>query len=530
MAGLLASFLFSACTPSEPRADIVIVNGLEPESLDPAIITGQADARVALGLFEGLTRFDPVTAKGIPGIAESWDISPDGLTYTFHLRSNAVWSTGEPITAQDFVYSWLRVLDPLTASDYAGQLFFLKNAEDFQTGKIKDPSLVGVHALDDRTLRVDLHSPTAFFIDLCAFQTLSVVPRKAIEAHGDRWIMTPPVPVSGAYLLESWRIHDKIRLRKNPRYWDAANTRNNVVDLLPVDSDAIAMNLYETGQADIVWDKTVIPMHLMDMLTNRPYCHIFDYLGTYFLRINTTRKPLDDVRVRKALALCIDKESLTKKLNKAGEKAASHFTPKGLANYEPPEGLGYDPNQARRLLADAGYPGGKGFPTFQYLFNSSKQNEQFAVEIQAMLRRELGIRIELRQVEWKVYLVALSSLDFDIARSSWIGDYADSNTFLDMWMSNNGNNRTGWKNQRYDQLVRDGNMQLDPKQRAQLLREAETLLVRDELPIIPLYFYVGINFYDPKKIDGIYLNILDEHPISAIARINGRARLSSAHR
>jgi oligopeptide transport system substrate-binding protein len=520
---LLAFFfasLLCSCTPSEPRADLVIINGAEPESLDPVVITGQADGRVVHALFDGLTRFDPVTAKAIPAIAEHWTTSPDGRTYTFFLRSNAVWSTGEPITAHDFVYSWLRVLHPLTACDYAGQLFYIKNAEAFQTGTIKDASQVGIHALDERTLQVELNTPTVFFLDLCALPTLAVVPRKAIEAHGDRWIMTQPLPVSGAYLLESWRIHDKIRLRKNSRYWDAANTRNEVVDILPVDSASIAMNLYETGQADIVWDKNVIPMDLMDTLTNRPYCHLFDYLSTYFIRINTTRKPFNDVRVRRALALAIDKEYLTKKLNKAGEKAAHYYTPKGAANYDPPEGLRYDPVQARRLLAEAGYPGGANFPAIQYLFNSNKQNEQFGVEIQEMFRRELGIGIELRQLEWKVYLVARSSLDYDLARSTWIGDYADPNTFLDMWMSNSGNNQTGWKNPRYDQLIRDGNMQLDSKKRAQLLREAETLLVGEEVPIIPIYFYVGINFYDPKKIDGIYLNILDEHPISAIARLD----------
>src|SRR6266850_8607703 len=244
LALLLTTVFLAACSPREPRADLIIVNGAEPESLDPAIITGQPDSRVVLSLFEGLTRFDPTTGSGIAGLADHWEISPDVRVFTFHLRSNAVWSTGEPITAHDFVYSWIRALDPNTASDYAGQLFFVENAEEFNSAKIKDPSLVGVHAVDDRTLRVNLKSPCAFFLDLCAFQTLAVVPRKWIQTYGDRWIMTRPVPVSGAYLLEDWRIHDKIRLRKNPRYWDAAQTRNEIVDILPVESATIALNLY----------------------------------------------------------------------------------------------------------------------------------------------------------------------------------------------------------------------------------------------------------------------------------------------
>ncbi|HMC27955.1 MAG TPA: peptide ABC transporter substrate-binding protein, partial [Verrucomicrobiae bacterium] len=381
---LVLAFILCGCAPSERRADLVIINGAEPETLDPAILTGQPDIRVALSMFEGLARFDPVTGEGVPGIAEKWKVSPNGREYTFHLRSNVVWSTGEPITAHDFVYSWLRALNPYTASDYAGQLFFLENAEEYNGGKLKDGALVGVHALDDSTLRVNLNTPCPFFIDLCAFQTLAVVPRKAIDAYGDRWIMKRPLPVSGPYLLEYWRIHDKIRLRKNPRYWDAEHTRNEVVDLLPIDSATIAMNLYLTRQADIIWDKNVIPTELMDVLIKRPDCHAWPFLGNYFVRINITRKPLDDVRVRKALALSIDQKHLVERICRAGERPATHFTPDGTANYDPPNGLNFDPDQARRLLSEAGYPEGRNFPSLQYLFNSSKQNEQVAIELQSM--------------------------------------------------------------------------------------------------------------------------------------------------
>ena len=521
---LLSAFLsaLSGCSRSEQSADVIIINGAEPESLDPAVLTGQPDSRVALSLFEGLTRFDPISGKGVPGLAESWEISPDGLVYTFHLRPGLVWSTGEPITAEDLVYSWLRAVDPLTAADYAGQLYFVENAEDFNAGKIKDRSQVGVHALDARTVRVKLRSPCAFFLDLCAFQTLTVVPRQAIEKFGDHWIMQRPLPVSGAYLLEDWRIHDKIRLRKNPRYWDAPNTRNELVDILPVESATIALNLYETHQVDIIWDKNVIPTDLMDLLIKRPDCHTFPYLGSYFVRMNVTRKPLDDIRVRRAIALSIDRKRLVEKLCHSGEQPTSHLTPNGIPGYTPPEGLGYDPQQARRLLADAGFPSGQGFPSLQYLFNSAKQHEEIAIELQEMLRRELGIRMELRQTEWKVYLAAQSTLDYDICRSSWIGDYNDPNTFLDMWMSNNGNNRTGWKDPRYDALMRDGNNQTDPAKRFELLRQAEARLLRDGVPMFPLFIYTGVNFFDPKKIEGIGFNVLDEHPLAAIRRLAAR--------
>ena len=506
------------CARQEPPADIVIANGAEPESLDPAILTGQPDGRPAAAMFEGLMRLNPVDSTSQAGLAERWDISEDGRTYVFHLRTNAMWSTGEPITAEDFVYSWRRVVDPATASDYSGLLFYVENGEEIATGKIKDLSKLGVRALGLRTLEVKLVSPTAFFLDICAFRTLAVVPRKTIEKYGDRWIMAKPLPVSGSHLLDSWRIRDKIRLRRNPLYWDAANAQNEIVDILPVDVAMAALNLYETRQVDIIWDKNLVPNELMDMLQTRPDCHRFDNLGTYFVRFNTTRKPFNDARVRKALSLVIDKRRIIDRILRGQERVARSMTPPGTANYEPPEGLGYDPVLARKLLADAGYPEGKGFPSFDYFFNTSKMHEQIGVELQEMWKKELGITMSLRQTEWKVYLAIQSALEYDTTRSSWIGDYNDPNTFLDMFMSNNGNNRTGWKNERYDNLMREGNSLVNKQERAAKLKEAETLLVRDEVPILPLFFYQSIHFWRREEIRGISYNILDEHPLHAIGK------------
>jgi len=528
--GVVVCGLFPGCLRRELPADVTILNQAEPESLDPAIVVGQADMRVVQGLFEGLTRFDPQTARPIPGLAESWEISPDGVTGTFHLRTNLVWSTGEPITADDVVYSWIRALDPATASDYAGQLFYLKNAEDFNAGKIKDASLVGVHAPDRFTVRVELNHPTAFFPDICALPVLYVVPRQTIEKYGDAWLKARPLPGSGPYELAYWRLNDKIRLRKNPRYWDAANTRSEIIDLLPVGSPNTALNLYIRGQADIVWDAALIPSELLDVLLKRPDFHKFNYLGTYFFRFNVTRKPFDDPRVRQALALAVDKERIIKIVARAGEQPASHFVPDGTANYTSPDGLGYDPALARKLLAEAGYPGGRGFPRFSYTFNASaggaaKIHENVAVELQQMWRDELGIPMDLRQMEWAAFLSAQAHLDYDVSRSSWTGDYDDANTFLGMFISNDGNNRTGWKNARYDALISEANEQMDVKIREKLFQQAETILVRDEVPIVPIYFYVGVNYYDTNKIQGIYPNILDNHSLQAIRKISRGSRV-----
>jgi oligopeptide transport system substrate-binding protein len=516
---LFASLLlWTGCGRNDEKADIVIINGAEPGTLDPALATVQADNRVVRALFDGLTRLNPKTAKPEPGLADRWDISDDGITYTFHLRSNIVWSTGEPITANDVVYSWLRVLDPYTGSEYAGQLYFVKNAEDFNSGKTKDPSRVAIKALDAQTVQVQLNSPTPFFLDLCGFPTLAIVPRRTIEKEGDRWIMAETLPTSGPYTLEFWRIHDKIRVRKNPRHWDAANTRNNVVDFLASESAMTAMNLYQAGQADILWDKNLIPSQLMDVLGKRPDCHRYGYLGTFFMRFNTKKKPFDDVRVRKALAMTIDRKRIVERITRSGEEPATHFVPSGMSIYTSPEGLSFDPATARKLLAEAGFPGGKGFPTFFYVYKAGETDKQIGVELQAMFREHLGINLELAQRESKVYYAALRSLDFDVGRSSWIGDYVDPNTFLDMFMSNNGNNNTGWKNAKYDNLIREGNQQTDPRKREKILQEAETLLIREEVPIAPIYFYAGVLFYRPDEIEGVDFNLLDDHPIYTLHR------------
>ena len=521
-----ALILIAGCAPHEPRADITILNGGEPESLDPAIIVAQLDMRVIQGLFEGLTRFDPKTAKAIPGLAQNWDISPDVKIYTFHLRTNLVWSTGEPITANDVVYSWIRTLNPATASDYAGQLYYLKNAQAFNEGKITNAALVGVQAPDEFTVRAELNHPTSFFLDICAMPLTYVVPPQMIEKYGDRWIMQKPLPVSGPYELVYWRLNDKVRLIKNPRYWDAANTQSEIIDILPVGSANVALNLYETGQADIVWDAQLIPAHLLDVLLKRPDFHTFNYLGTYFFRFNITKKPFDDVRVRKAFALATDKERIVKKITKGGEIPASHLVPNGTANYQSPDGLGYDPVLARKLLEEAGYPGGKGFSRVEYMFNApaggEKIHENVAVELQQMWRDELGVDISLHQVEAKTFWGMQSRLEYQISRSSWIGDYNDANTFLGMFTSDDGNNRTGWKNPQYDLLIEQANEQTDPKQREKLFQQAETMLISNGVPIVPLYFYVGINYFDTNKIQGIYENILDEHPLQYLRKVKSR--------
>jgi len=523
---LLAALCLAGCQP-QPPAGLVIVNGNEPESLDPVIVSAAPDMRITKALFEGLARLDGRTGRPIPALAERWDVSADATVYTFHLRTNLSWSTGEPITTADVLYSWRRALDPATASDYAGQLFYIKNAESFYTGQIKDPNQLGLRALDAYTLRVELNCPLAFFLDLCCYPTLAIVPRQTIARCGDRWLAERPLPVSGAYELVAWRLNDKVRLRRNPRYWDAAHTRSEIVDLLPTASPNTALNVYETGVADLVWDKDLVPEELMDRLSRRPDIHHFDFLGTFFYRFNVTRKPLDDPRVRAAFARATDRDRLLRKLAAGGEKPADHLVPNGVANYRSPAGAAFDLARARQLLAEAGFPGGRGFPRLQYLYfasaGGSRMQSKIGVELQQMWREGLGVEIELRQIERKIFYNAQSRLDFDLCASSWVGDYNDANTFLDLFTSNSGNNRTGWKNARYDELLNEANRQTDIGRRAELLRQAEAILVAEELPLVPLYFYAGFACFDEKKVQGYYPNVLDEHPIQELWKVNGAA-------
>lgn len=502
----------SGCKKAGARAELVFLNGAEPETLDPALITGQPENRVVDALFEGLAAFD-ATATAKPGVAEKWKISPDGRVYVFHLRKNAQWSNGDPVTARDFVASWRRTLAPETASEYAYQLHYIKNGRPFNEGTLKDFGQVGVRAPDDFTLEVTLENPTPFFIDLCAFPTLYPVHIPTVERFGDDWIKPGKIVSNGAYTLADWRINDHIRLKKNPHYWDAEHVAMRTVDVLPTARANTALNFYTSGLADLMMDKGLVPPALLNELRKRPDFHSAPFLGNYFLRFNCLRPPFKDPRVRKAFSLVVDKQSLVEKITRAGELPASSLVPPDTAGYQPPPGLQRDPEAARKLLAEAGFPGGKNFPLITYLYSEGELNEAIAVELQSMFQRELGVSLNLQRQEWKVYLNSMSRIDYDICRASWVGDYKDPNTFMDMFVTDGGNNRTGWSSKTYDALIADAGREVDQEKRFAIFRRAEKLLITDEAPICPLYFYVGIQLYDGTRLGGIQANLLDNHPL-----------------
>jgi len=509
LAGLTA--LSAGCGEAPSAGKVFTLNNSdEPETLDPALMTGLPEVNIASGLYEGLIALTPDTLMPAPGVAEKWEISPDGLSYTFHLR-DAKWSNGEPLTARDFVYSWQRVLARETAASYAYQLFYVKNARAFNAGKITDFAEVGVKAIDDRTLQVRLVSATPFFLELCSFPTLAPVHRTAIETHGDKWTRPGNFVGNGAFILADWKPQQHVLLKKNPLYWDADGVKLDTVRILAILDPETAWKSYAYGDTD--WIRTM-PRPRLTQLRERDDFSIATGLGVHFYRFNVTRKPFSDPRVRKALNLAIDKRQIAELLE-GGEQPARSYVPPGVHGYTPVEGPDCDPDRARKLLADAGFPGGEGFPTFKLLYNTNETHRVVAQRVQKMWQKELNINVELVNQGWKVYLNSLDQLDYDMARSSWIGDYNDANTFLDMFITGGGNNRTGWSNRHYDKLIARAANTLDPKERERAFQEAERILIDGEMPVMPLYYDVNHTLVKP-RIGGFYPNIRNFHPLKHI--------------
>ncbi len=485
-------------------------NGAEPETIDPGKMSGQPDGRVARMLFEGLTTPDPQTLTPTPGQAYRWEMSPDGLTYTFHLRPNLAWSDGTPLTSRDFLWSWMRVLEPETAARNSGLFFPIEGAEAYTTGELKDRSKVGLSAPDDSTFIVKLHSPTAYFLFLTQYYTFLPVPQSAIEKHGVRWTRRENVVTNGAFLLDTWRQGDRFEFVRNPRYWDVANVKLDRVICFPVDDLNTSTNLYKAGVID--WNPSgYIPAQFVPYMRKFRDFSSGRYQGTYFYSINVTRKPFDNVWVRRALNASVDRDAISRDLMKGSRDPWALFAPSGYPGYAPPDSIHYDPEYARECLTRAGFPDGKGFPKVAILFNTSEDHRRVAEAVQAMWKRELKIDIELSNQEWGSYLQATTQLQYDIARRSWIGDYLDPNTFLSLGLTGDGNNRTGWSDPRYDAMIRAAAREVDPARRMATLRDAEALLL-SEGPMIPIYHYSTTELVKP-YVRGLYQTALDTHPL-----------------
>ena len=487
-------------------------NGDEPQDLDPHIVTGVPEHHIISALLEGLVGKDPVDLKPVPAVAKTWEISDDGKTYLFHIRENARWSNNDVLTAHDFVYSWKRALMPNLGNQYAYMLYPVVNAEAFNKGQVQEFSKVGIRALDNKTLEVRLEYSTPYFLGLLDHYSTFPVHQLTVEAfgqidtRGSKWTRAGNFVGNGSFSLKTWKQNRIIVVEKNPRYWDAASVKLNEIHFHPVPQSTTEERMFRTGQLHIT---NSIPIEKIATYQSESshLIRIQPYLGTYFYRFNTTKPPLNDVRVRQALAMTIDRQTIVDKVTKGGQFPAYTLTPPDTLGYTAKARIPFDIKRARQLLVESGYPDGVGFPPIQLLFNTTEGHQQIAVTIQQMWKRALNIDLTLQSVDWKVFLETERTMNFQITRASWIGDYVDPNTFLDMFITESGNNKSGWSNHKYDDLISLASQSSDQIQRYDYFQRAEQILM-DEVPIVPIYTYTR-NFLISPDVQGWHQNILD---------------------
>ena len=504
-----------APAPAEDKVTFRIANGAEPESLDPAKIQGVPEHRIFETLFEGLIVYDPQTADGVPGLAESWEVSEDGMTYTFKLRK-ANWSDGTPITAHDVVYSWLRELAPETASPYAWfPVMFLAGANEYNIGEA-GPEAVQIRALDDYTFQMDLIGPLPYVIGALGHYSFAVVPQHAIEKYGDEWILPGNFVGNGPYTLKEWTPQDKIVAVKNEAYWDADSVKLDEVVFYASDDNNTNYNMYLSGQVDWL---TGIPNDKLDSVLMREDYQVAPQLSTYYYTIQTTKAPFDDARVRRALSLAIDRQTLVDEVTKAGQIAAWGIVP-NMAGYDalefPFDNMDDAIAEAQSLLAAAGYPNGVGFPSFALLYNTDDSHKMIAEYVQQQWANNLGINCVLENQEWATYLSNRNAGNFDVARAGWVGDYQDPNTFLDMFVTGAGMNGGKYSNEDYDLFINEAARMEAGEDRMDVLKTAESIMIDEDQAIIPFYYYVSQNLIDLDKWGGWYSNTMDYHPTKDI--------------
>ena len=500
------------------QQELYIGIGAEPSALDPHLTTGLTEYSIMLAFLEGLTTLHPETMEVQAGVAQSWEISEDGLRYTFHFDPEARWSNGDLVTPQDFLFSIERILTPDLAAPYAYMLFDVRGAQAFNKGELTDFTEVGVYAPDAQTLIIELDKPTPYFLSLLSHNTWWPVHPPTILKHGSmterisKWTKAGNYVGNGPFMLRQWRLNNGIHAVKNPHYRDAANTQLEGIHFLPYNIST-EERAFRANQLHIT---ETVPTHRIDWYKEHhpELIHFDTALGVYYYMLNTELEALKDVRVRKALAYCINREQITEHILKAGQQPAYHFTPPNTGGYTAEARFPHDPDLARELLAEAGYPNGEGFPTYELLYNTSEDHRIIAVAIQQIWKKELGVHIELHNQEWKAYLSTREAGDFDILRAAWFGDYNDPNTFLSLGETDNGNNHSNWSNAEYDALIQQAASEADPAARKQFFQQAEAILL-EEMPFIPIYFYVTRRLIDP-AVQGWYPSLLENHPYQAI--------------
>ncbi len=521
---MIFSIAMSACTPKAPAETpagetpapgaeepkiLRTNNGSEPGSLDPALAQGTHESWVLDHCFEGLMARDP-SGKPVPGMAKEYKLADDEVTYTFTLRDDVVWSNGDPVTAHDFEYAWKRALDPELAADYAFQLYYLKGGEAYNTGS-GSVDEVGVKAIDDKTLEVVLASPTAYFLELTSFYTYYPVNKKVVEANSD-WAKNADTHVSnGPFKLTGWEHNASLTLTKSETYYNKDAVKLDGVELAMLTDENTAWQKYEGGEFDLLLP---LPQSVTAMLRSQgnPELVIGGDVAIYYYNLNTRMKPFDNEKIRKALSLTIDRQTIVDKIAQGGQIPAEGVVPFGMTDENGGEyrnGAGklieYNVEEGKKLfaegLAETGFKA-EDFSKFSILYNTLEAHKKIAQAIQEMWRTNLGIEVQLENVDFQVKLDREKAGDYQISRAGWIGDYIDPMTFVDLWLSESSFNDAKYNNPEYDKLVLDSKMTSDQKIRMENMRKAEQMLM-DDMPVIPIYFQT-LPYAQKPYVSGIF--------------------------
>ncbi len=514
------ALILGACKGDSPidsytkKKILVLGNSAEPQGLDPQIVTGVPENNIIRSIFEGLCVEHP-SQEGVhlPGAAESWEANDDFTHWTFHLRRNGQWSDGTPLTAEDFLFAFQRILHPNFGAEYASMLYYIKGAEQYNKGKPEDFAKVAASAPDPYTLHIQLKAPIPFLPELTKHYSWFPVPKHIILKHGTidqrntPWTEPENIVSNGAFTLERWRFNDYISVVKNPRYWDQATVKLRGIRFLPISNQYTEARMFFNQQLHSTY--SLAPEMIEHAANKYPqYLRQETYLGTSFIRFNVTDPKLNDLKVRQALALSVDSQAIIDHILKGGQTPAYGIVPP-TADYHTPKVVTFDPERARELLAEASYRDGKKL-RLTLLSTDKEVSKRLSEAYQDMWKKHLGAEVSIEQREWKTYLARMAELDFQLVLSGWIGDYPDPTTFLDMWKKDDGNNRTGWSNPEYEALLAQAEQIKEPAQRLRTLEKAEALFL-SEMPIIPIYWYTT-NYLLHTSVKGWEPLLLNNHP------------------
>ncbi|MDU6923911.1 oligopeptide ABC transporter substrate-binding protein OppA [Franconibacter helveticus 513] len=504
LSALIAGNAMAANVPAgvqlAEKQTLVRNNGSEVQSLDPHKIEGVPESNINRDLFEGLLVTD-VDGHPSAGVAEKWD-NKDFKVWTFHLRKDAKWSNGDPVTAQDFVYSWQRLADPNTASPYESYLQYghIANIDDIIAGK-KKPTELGVKAIDDHTLEVTLTEPVPYFYKLLVHSSMSPVPKAVVEKFGEKWTQPANIVSNGAYKLKDWVVNERIVLERNTNYWDNAKTVINQVTYLPISSEVTDVNRYRSGEIDMTYNN--MPIELFQKLKKEipGEVHVDPYLCTYYYEINNQKPPFNDPRVRAALKLGLDRDIIVNKVKNQGDLPAYSYTPPYTDGAKLTEPAWFKMTQeqrnaeAKKLLAEAGFTADKPL-TFDLLYNTSDLHKKLAIAVSSIWKKNLGVNVKLENQEWKTFLDTRHQGNFDVARAGWCADYNEPTSFLNTMLSDSSNNTAHYKSEAFDKIIGDTLKVTDEGQRTALYQKAEEQLDKDSA-IVPVYYYVNARLVKP---------------------------------